>query len=51
MLASKKLSVVVALVWTALVVGALIATLQSLRTEDFDGLGTMGNAGGTRGST
>ena len=40
-LGSKKLPVVVALVWTALVVGALVSTLQSLRTEDFDGLNNL----------
>ncbi len=32
---------VLALAWAALVVGALVATLQSLRTDDFDGLNNL----------
>jgi hypothetical protein len=30
-----------ALGWAVLVVGALVATLESLRTDDFDGLNNM----------
>lgn len=32
---------VVAATWVVLVVGALVATLQSLGTDDFDGLNNM----------
>ena len=32
---------VLALAWAALVVGGLVTTLESLRTDDFDGLNNM----------